>query len=70
MNRYVYEGPVEEFGRCITHHWAAATYAPSENKARSNFAHQYKQQFNLVSNARITLPGKITMIRSRGERTQ
>ena len=63
MNRYLYEGPVEEFGRCIAHHWEAATYAPSASKARCNFAYQFKKQNNKAPNTKITLPGKITVMK-------
>ena len=63
MNRYLYEGPVEEFGRCITNHWEAATYAPTESKARCNFAYQFKKQFNKLPGTKITLPGKITVLK-------
>lgn len=62
MNKYVYEGPVEEFGKCTTRNWFATTYAPSEAKARSNFMYQYKKQYNRASNVKITLPGVITRV--------
>ena len=63
MNRYLYSGPVEEFGRCIANRWEAATYAPTESKARSNFAYQFKKQYNRLPSAKITLPGKITVLK-------
>lgn len=63
MNRYLYEGPVEEFGRCIAQHWEAATYAPSEKKAMCNFEYQFKKQYGKVASAKITLPGKITVLK-------
>lgn len=63
MNRYLYDGPVEEFGRCIARDWKAATYAPTESKARSNFSYQFKKQYNRLPNAKITLPGKITVVK-------
>lgn len=59
MDRYVYNGPVEEFGRCVSNHWTATTYAVSEAKARSNFEYQFKKQFNRAKNVKITLPGII-----------
>lgn len=62
MERYVYEGPVEEFGRCIAARWTATTYAVSEAKARSNFEYQFKKQFNKAKNTRITLPGTIKRV--------
>lgn len=62
MKQYTYDGPVTEFGRCITNRWKASTYAISENKARSNLAYQFKKQYNRASNSKISLPGKIIVI--------
>lgn len=59
MDRYVYDGPVEEFGKCVSNRWTATTYAVSEAKARSNFEYQFKKQFNRGKNVKITLPGII-----------
>lgn len=57
--KYVYVGPVEEFGRCIAHNWTATTYAPSLNKARSNFIFQFNKANGKIPTTKITLPGKI-----------
>lgn len=59
---YVYKGPVVEFGRCIANKWEASTYAPSENKARSNLTYRFKKEHGKAPTARITLPGKITRV--------
>lgn len=59
---YVYNGPVEEFGRCIAQNWSSKTFAPSEKKARCNLIYQFKRQFNKAPNTKITLPGKIERI--------
>lgn len=59
MTLYSYDGPVEEFGRCIANRWQAKTLASSISKARCNLAYQFKKQFNKAVNAKITLPGKI-----------
>ena len=59
--RYSYDGPVLEFGRVVTQRWSAATYAPTEGKARSNLTFQYKKQFRREPNTKITLPGKLTV---------
>jgi hypothetical protein len=59
MNRYLYDGPVMEFDACIDRKWKGITCAVSENKAKSNLAHQYKQKNNKVQNTKITLPGKL-----------
>ena len=57
--RYSYDGPVLEFGKVIASRWTAKTMAPSVNKARCNFAYQFKTQMNKISSAKITLPGEI-----------
>lgn len=59
---YRYEGPVEEFGKCVTRNWVAQTRAVSEKEARSNLSYQYKKQFNRVVNTKVNLPGKIVVI--------
>ena len=62
MQKYVYRGSVKEFDTIISSHWEATTYAPSENKARSNFAYRYKKEHGKAASCKITLPGKIEMI--------
>lgn len=62
MNKYIYKGPVTEFGKCIMNNWMAETYAPSEAKALSNFKFQFKQQNNRLPGSKIELPGTIIML--------
>ena len=62
MKRYVYDGPVMEFEKCVADHWKGETLAVSERKARSNLSYQYKKENDRVANTRITLPGKIKAI--------
>ncbi len=62
MNRYLYDGPVMEFGTCISNRWQGTTYAVSERKARSNLVYQFKKKNNRVPGAKITLPGKVTTV--------
>ena len=62
MNHYSYDGPVMEFGILVVSRWKASTYAPSENKARSNLTYQFKKNYNRTASTKITLPGKIVMI--------
>jgi hypothetical protein len=59
---YSYEGPVTEFGRVIANNWSSTTYAPTEKKARCNFAHQFKVENNMVPSCKITMQGKIKRI--------
>lgn len=61
MHRYSYDGPVEEFGKCICRRWKSVTYAVSESKARSNLTYQFKKENNKIPSTRIVLPGKITL---------
>ena len=60
--KYLYCGPVKEFDRVISNKWEGETYAPSEKKARSNLSYRYKKEYGKSSNAKITLPGKLTML--------
>ena len=58
MAKYIYKGPVMEFGRCVADHWEGETVAPSVGKARSNLAYQFKKFNNRSPSAKIALPGK------------
>lgn len=60
---YEYAGPVMEFDNCIERNWTATTYAKSEKKAMSNLAYRYKKDHNRAPNAKITLPGKIVLVK-------
>lgn len=61
-HRYKYEGPVMEFNTCISNRWIGETMAVSEKKARCNLAYQFKNNYNRCATAKITLPGKITLV--------
>ena len=62
MNRYMYDGPVMEFNICVANRSQGSTYAASEQKARSNFAYQFKKKTNRIPSTRITLPGKVVTV--------
>ena len=62
MNKYIYNGPVMEFDRCIANQWKGETVAVSEKKARANLTFRYKQEQGKAPTAKISLPGKITMV--------
>lgn len=59
MPKYFYSEPVMEFNTLLADIWEGETTAPSEKKARSNLAYQFKKANNRIANSRITLPGKI-----------
>lgn len=61
-SKYLYEGPVMIFGKCVTNKFTATTRASSSSKARSNFEYQYKKNNNLTPIAKIDLPGKIILV--------
>ena len=61
-HQYSYNGPVMEFDRCVASHWKGSTYAPSEQKAKSNLAYRFKQETGKVPRTKITLPGKLMII--------
>ena len=62
MPKYIYDGPVMEFNRCIADHWKGETIAPSEQKARSNLIFQFKSKNRRSPGTKISLPGKLTEI--------
>lgn len=61
-HKYVYEGPVMMFNTLVADRWKGETMAPSESKARSNLAYQFKTQNNRMAWSKYSLPGKIKMI--------
>ena len=63
MNLYFYDGPVLEFDRIVANHWSAKTLAESEKKARSNLAYQFKMQYGKVPRSKITVPGKLIIVK-------
>ena len=62
MNQYDYEGPVMEFDRCISNNWKGTTFAPTEKKAKSNLAYQYKKKHGKIASTKISLPGKVRLV--------
>lgn len=60
--KYIYDGPVMLFDRCVADHWKGETVAPTVSKARSNLVYQAKKQMNLIAGTKVTLPGKIKMV--------
>jgi len=62
MAKYLYSGPVMLFDKCIEGKWKGETHATSESKAKSNLTYRYKKEAGLISNSRITLPGKIELV--------
>lgn len=59
-HKYSYDGPVMEFDKCIDSHWKGETMAPTEAKAKTNLAFQYKKKYGRTPGTKITLPGKLT----------
>lgn len=62
MPRYSYSGPVMEFNTLLTDIWKGETTAPSERKARSNLAYQFKKTNNRIAGSKIILPGKLNIV--------
>ena len=62
-NKYVYKGPVLEFDKLIAEDWYGETMATSEKKAKSNLIYQFKKKNSRIVGTKITLPGKIKMVR-------
>ena len=59
MALYSYDGPVLEFDKIVANRWKGQTYAPTEARARTNLAFQFKRYTGRVPRSKITLPGKI-----------
>ena len=55
MNKYLYNGPVMVFDRCVAGNFVAETIAPSKAKAKSNIIYQFKKNNNLVPSARVSI---------------
>ena len=62
MPKYIYNGPVKEFDKLIAEHWKGETIAPSEDKARSNLAYQYKREKHKTPNSKIKITGKLMVV--------
>lgn len=62
QDKYIYDGPIMSFDRCVVDRWRGETSASSELKARSNLTYQAKKQLNLLPGTKVTLPGKIKMV--------
>lgn len=62
MPKWLYDGPVMEFNTCIANHWRGETFAPSEAKAKSNLAYQFKKNNRRIPSSKITLHGDLKMI--------
>lgn len=60
--RYFYKGPVMLFDNCIERAWSAETWAVSETKARNNLVYRYKKDNDLATKAKISLPGKLSVV--------
>ena len=63
LHLYSYDGPVMRFENCLDDYWKARTLAVSEKKARTNLTYQYKKEYHYAVDSKITLPGKITLIK-------
>lgn len=61
-HKYSYAGPILEFDTLVADHWKGETMAPTEKKARSNLAYQYKKQNNRNAGIKVTLPGTIKIV--------
>lgn len=61
MAKYLYDGPVMVFGKFVGN-WRGETIAPSEGKARSNLAFQFKKQNNRSANTEVEFPNKLKII--------
>lgn len=61
-HRYLYDGPVRMFEQCVSERWVGETLAVSERKAKCNLLYRWKKEHGYTADAKITLPGRITII--------
>lgn len=61
--KWIYDGPVTCFGKCVCQRWHGETIAPTESKARSNLAYQFKKKNKLVAGSKVTIPGPLKKIK-------
>ena len=62
MSKYLYDGPVMKFDICVATRWTAETSAKSPAEAKNHLSYRWKREHGLISQSKITLPGKITLI--------
>lgn len=55
MNKYIYNGPVTLYGKCVDSHWYGITYATTKAKALSNLTYQFKTQIGATRNTAYKL---------------
>ena len=67
QGKYIYNGPVKSFGRCISCMWSGTTTAPTAEKARANLMSQFKKQNNMAQYTKIELVGAIYRVDKGGE---
>lgn len=58
---YSYDGPVLAFDKIVANRWRGTTRASSAEKARNNLAYQFKRNYHLMPNTKITLPAQMVM---------
>lgn len=62
LRKYVYDGPVASYGRCICNMWSGTTMAPTAEKARSNLMFTFKKEYGMDASKKIELVGKIYQV--------
>lgn len=67
MFLYKYSGIVKQFNLVVHSHWSGYTYAVSEAKARSNLTYQFKKEFGMAPNTKISLPGRVELQKQESE---
>ena len=67
MATYRYEGPICMFGHTVQSKWIGETSAPTEGRAKTNLANQWKRQHNRRYNTKITMPGELVKMEWRGD---
>lgn len=66
MALYLYNGPVTRFGKYVGN-YKAYTTATSEKQAYNNIKSKWKNDCGYLQSAKVELPGKIEIIKAKGE---
>lgn len=64
---YLYDGPVNRFGKCVMNNYQAYTYAVSKKQAENFIKSRWKKEHGYLQSANVELPGEVQEIETKGE---
>lgn len=57
--KYTYAGPVERYGKCVSVHWEASTFAANPEAARRNLQFRFNTEGGFLAYLPVTFPAEI-----------